>query len=264
MTTPRPRAAVRRKLAAAAACAAVSSPLAAQQWVDWTTKTPGDVPFGVVSGTVAGAVTFGATSVGALFTGEFGASNNSTQVNGGSRDPWSFLPDLYTSPANGLPNRPPGRDVIALGDGASLQRVTFATAVVDPVMAIYAMGPPDEALRPQTVVFDTPFEVLNSRQVPRGFPERDVPSLVNLGLVGGGYVLRGDAGFGLIRFTGTHTTISWTLTTTGERDGFDFTIGAVAVAPQQVIPEPATVALVGAGGAVLALGAGRRARRRAG
>jgi hypothetical protein len=142
--------------------------------------------------------------------------------------------------------------------------VTFATAVVDPVMAIWAMGPPDEELRPQTVLFDAPFEVMNSRQVPRGAPETLVPSLVNLGLVGGRYALRGDAAFGLIRFTGTFTTISWVNTTTRERDGFGFTMGAVAVAPQQVIPEPATLALVGAGGAVLALGAGRRARRRAG
>ena len=133
--------------------------------------------------------------------------------------------------------------------------MTFAGPVVNPLLAVLYLGPPTEVLRPQLLAFDAPFEVVDTRQVPRG--DGLVPSLTDAGQSGGRYLLRGDAAWGLVRFRGTYTSVSW-VGLTGD-PSFNLTWGAEAVGPQDVVPEPAPAVLTAAGALVLA-GVARRRR----
>lgn len=227
-----------------AACAMVVVPRSgrAQTWTDWTART---LSSGTTNGTATGTLQVGASTVSVAYTGDV---HGVTQLTCGT-DYWATNSAIYTSPANGLTQRPTGCDIVTLVGGAGrpvTQTLTFGQALVNPVMAILSQGQPNVVVRYN---FNTPFDVLNSGTGFWG------------GAAGGslfedaGNVLRGIEGHGLIRFNGTVSSISWTVPD-GE-DWHGFTVGAAAT----VVPEPATVSLLAAGLGALALGVRRRTRR---
>ena len=193
-------------------------------WTDWTSAD---------STSAAGT----AGAVGVTFSGVI---NPFAQTAGGTFF-WGVNSAIYTS-APEVDNPPPDSDIIRLtgGGGAGIQTLTFSIPVVDPVMAILSLG------RTATVVtydFDASFDILNS----------------GAGFFGGGVlnelvgdILQGREGHGLIQFSGTFSTISWTIPSSEFWHGFQ--IGFAAV------PEPMSIWLMMIG--LIGLGAMVRCKAR--
>jgi hypothetical protein len=121
------------------------------------------------------------------------------QVQGGVNF-WASTPATFTSP--GIVDDPPGTsDIIALigGPGSGVQTLTFSSPVIGPVMAIFSLGRPG---LPSVYDFDTPFEILNVG--PGHFGNGSLTALE-------GDVLSGQEGYGLIRFLGVVSSVSWTM-----------------------------------------------------
>jgi hypothetical protein len=209
--------------------AAVAAPVF---WTDWTTAS---------STAASGSLTDGSTTVSVNFTGTI---NPAAQTSGGTPF-WATNPAIYTAPPI-VDNGPPPTDIVRLTGGTAVgtQTLTFSQPLVDPVMAILSLG---QTGAPVTYNFNAPFDVLNS----------------GTGFFGGaasgslfedpGNVLRGIEGHGIIRFSGTFSSISWTIPTAEFWHGFQ--IGVVG--PTSTVPEPASLALV-----ALALGTLVVTRRR--
>jgi hypothetical protein len=204
-------------------------------WTDWTSAS---------STAASGSLTDGSTTVTVNFTG---AINPAAQTSGGTAF-WATNPAIYTAPPI-VDNGPPPTDIVRLtgGTAAGTQTLTFSQPVVDPVMAILSLGQSGVVV---TYNFNTPFDLLNSGQ--GFFGGNPAGSLFE----DPGNVLRGIEGHGIIRFSGTLSSISWTIPTAEFWHGFQ--IGVLGTGgPTPTVPEPASLALV-----ALALGAMAVMRRR--
>lgn len=183
-------------------------------WTDWTTASSTSA-----AGTMGG--------IGVSFSGNISPA---AQTSGGINY-WAVNPTIYTAP--GLDNGPPDSDIIRLTGGATAtgtQTITFSSAVVNPVMAIMSLGQPNYLV---SYDFNAPFDVLNFGPGYWGGPG----TLVELP----GDVLQGEEGHGLIQFIGTFTSISFTIPIAENWHGFQIGV------PGGVVPEPATLALLGLG-----------------
>jgi PEP-CTERM motif len=196
-------------------------------WTDWTTANTTSA-----AGTVNG--------VGVSFSGNLAPA---AQTSGGTNF-WATNPSIYTSA--GVDNGPtPNSDIIRLtgGTGTGTQTLTFSTPVTDPVMAILSLGQSIASNGvdvPVDYIFSAPFTILNQGiGFWGGSPTALTGNLTS--------TLRGLEGHGIIQFSGSFNSISWTMPLGENWHGF--TVGTA-------VPEPASLMLLGAG--LAAIGIWRR------
>jgi hypothetical protein len=206
-------------------------------WTDWTSLSVG------TTGSAAGTITTSAGPVGVTYSGQV----YTTSQTGCGAAYWATNPAIYRDPPD-VPNGPadavPGLtaglpcDIVSLTGGPTFgtNTVTFSQPILDPLMTILSLGQPGVTI---TYNFDQPFNILNTGSGYFG------------GSSGGSLfqitpnVLTGTEGHGLIQFTGTFSSISWTVPNAETWHGF--TLGIVGRAPPTSIPEPTTTALLAIG-----------------
>jgi len=209
----------------------LSTPAFATSWTDWTAVTVG-AP-GSASGTLDGvAVTYS----GEVITG---SCCGGTVVNGTSTI-WnptsSFTGGTVTTSPSVV------GDAISLnGSFTGTNTITFATPLVNPIFAIWSLGAPGIAAS---------FTFNATPTLEAGGPNS---------LFGGasitvsGNTVSGHEGNGVVQFTGTFSSLSWT-------DTFDnfyaFTVGVNGAS--STVPEPGSLALLALGLAGLKLASRRR------
>ena len=186
-------------------------------WTAWTTITTGSA--GSASGTVAG----GSGPISVTYAGDV---HTASQTDASGTNYW-VLPSTYSFTSGNLTiNPPPGVGIItSLGGTATTYTITFSEPVTNPVLAIASLGNTTGG-GSRDYNFDQPFTLLKAGV---GFFNGDATTLTQPT----GSILRGSEGNGLIQFTGTLSTISWTNPVAETWSGF-----TVGVAP---VPEPSIV-----------------------
>ena len=134
-------------------------------------------------------------------------------------------------------NAPANTDIIALsGQSANFitNTITFSAPVTNPIMDIVSLGSPAQI---SNYDFNTPFTILSQGPGYWGSGSLWNPS---------GNRLTGMEGDGVIMFTGTYTSISFTASPYEYWSGFN-----VGVLAQPAVPEPMSLLGLGLGAAVL-------------
>lgn len=234
---------------AAAAWLTAATPAAHAQtpgnvyWADWLSATAvGN------TGTVAGALDVGGTAVDVTYGGELQFAVTAPGATNYFQPRATFLGTLLQDA------QPITSDLVAISGGTGIRNTfTFSRPITNPVMSIVSLG---RGSTPVEYAFDAPFEIVSGG-----------PTSIFGGVAltrASSTTVRGQEGNGTIRFLGTFSSLSFT--TNGGEYWNGFTLGVQGLAsgdgPGTVVPEPATVALVGLGLAGVA--AAGRARRRVG
>jgi hypothetical protein len=206
-----------------------AGPTSATVWTDWTSATVGTP--GSAAGTLDG--------VAVTYTGEVRAGT----VTNGTTPIWapnsSFIGGTVTTSPSTV------GDAIFLNGVAGTDTITFASPIVNPVFAIWSLGAPGLAASFTFNVTPT-FEAGGPNAAFGGGP-----------ISVAGNVVSGREGNGVVQFTGTFSSISWTDT---PENFYGFTVGTAGSAT--AVPEPSTFLLLGSGLSTLAGTITWRARRR--
>lgn len=219
--------------AALSALAAIPASANTITWTDWTQATVSDTA-GSTSGTMG--------AVNVSYTGQV---FNQTVINGSFT---SFAPP--SSFQGGIvDNAPDTGDIIALTGGVTtaaplVNTITFDTAVTNPIIAIWSLG--QGGIQAEFDFSATP--LLQGGGATSQYGGQSITVL--------GDNAYGVEGNGVIEFVGTFTSISWTNPVFENWYGFQ-----VGMAGPAVTPEPASLALLGAG--LAGLGALRRKAKKA-
>ena len=192
---------------------------AAITWTDWTSISP----------TIAGG-TIG--SVGVTIGGDFDTS----QISGGG-DFWRYDGVNAWAAYDGVSNLPTNNDFVSPRGNGVAHVINFSSPVTNPYLAIISLGRTNTNT---TWSFDAPWAFVDQGQ---GFWGSGT-------LVQTGNVLSAGEGHGIIRFSGTYSSI--TLITDNTENWSGLTLGVAA------IPEPATWAMLIAGFGLVGFAARRR------
>ena len=191
-------------------------------WMSLTTITTG------TAGSASGTLNYGpGPTVMVTYTGDV---HTASQTDASGTNYW-VQPATYSYSSGNLTiNPPPGVGIItSLGGTATTYTITFSQPVINPVLAIASLGN-SAGGGSRDYNFDQPFTLLKAGT--GFFSPSDATTLTHPS----GNVLRGNEGNGLIQFTGTLSTISWTNPVAETWSGF-----TVGVAP---VPEPSTAMIL--------------------
>ncbi|HLX72764.1 MAG TPA: LamG-like jellyroll fold domain-containing protein [Verrucomicrobiae bacterium] len=171
-------------------------------WADWTSDTvtnPG--------GSVSGSINVAGNTIQISYSGEV---FNQTQTNGPGIDYYTPV-STYTNSA--VPNPPLTGMITLVGPDTNVDTITFSSPVTNPIIAIVSMGGVGD---PVSFNFTNSFTILTSG--PGWWA-------TGAALAADGDTLEGNDSDGLIQFTGTFSTLSFTVTGS-DRYYTGFTIGA--------------------------------------
>lgn len=173
-------------------------------WAAWSTVTPG------APGSAAGTLSPPGGDVQVSFTGEL---RNGSQTQSGATNNW--LP-VTTFTSATVQNPPPDPGMLQLTGSSLTQTITFSAKVRDPVVAVWIVGFGSLGV-PSTWTFDAAPLVLQFG------PSGSWPTST---LTASGNSITGNEGNGLLQFTGTFTSLSFTVPTPEIFPGFGgFTVG---------------------------------------
>ena len=198
---------------------AVIDAQAATIWTDWESASTS----GSATGTLGG--------VGVSYAGEVAGS-----IINGTSNIWA--PD--SSFTGGTVTTSPSvvKDDIRLNGVAGTNTITFSSPVQNPLFAIWSLGR-------QFTTASFSFDATPTLQAGGANTQFAGASITVLG-----NVVSGNEGNGVVQFSGTFTSISWTDT---PEEFYAFTVGGNGpFGPPTAVPEPATLILLGSGLAGLA------------
>jgi hypothetical protein len=194
----------------------VASASAATIWTDWTSATAG------APGSAAGSL----GGVGVSYLGELDAA-----VINGTSNIWAPNSTFTGGTVTASPSVV-GDDIRLNGTFTGTNTITFASPLVNPVFAIWSLGAPSV---PASFIFNaTP--TLEAGGPNSQFGGSSITVLGN--------VVSGNEGNGVVQFTGTFSSISWTDTF---ENFYAFTVGVNGGSPPPGVPEPGTLILLGLG-----------------
>jgi len=172
-------------------------------WTDWTSAivaNPG--------GSATGILTSGPVHVAVSYSGEVFST---TQTNGAGVN--YYLPvSTYT---NAAVTNPPVKEMITFVGGSTTNTLTFSPPLPYPIFALVSLGSPGINV---DLAFNAPFSILSTGPGSWG----SGPPLTQTS-----NTLNGAESDGLIRFNGTFSSISWTVSP-GDTFYNGFTVGAFA------------------------------------
>lgn len=172
-------------------------------------------------GTVSGNIAVGGQTVNVTYTGEI----DFAQLNNGNTN--------FYAPSTTFAGGPTTSDLIAISGTTATHTFTFSTAITDPTMAIVSLGQPGDDV---SYNFDAPFTILSQG------PSNAYGGCAACLMGSGTKTLTGTEGDGILQFSGTFTSLSWTVTGSEYWNGF--TIGATGLATSTPgVPEPASWSL---------------------
>jgi hypothetical protein len=183
-------------------------------WTDWTIDTAG------ASGAAHGSILQNSTSVGVTYSGDVGWLSPASYWSEGTPAPYTGNSVVDNAPTSG----------ISVSRASSSNTLTFASALIDPVFALYSVG---RLNAPVTYSFDQAFTLLSE-----GYGNWGDGSFST-----SGNQLTGYEGHGLIQFSGAVSSISFDILNPEYHHGF--TLGALTTT--QSVAEPSTLALLGLG-----------------
>ena len=203
---------------------------AATMWTDWTATSAG------ASGSATGTL----GSVGVSYSGEVAGA-----VTNGVSNIWAPV-SSFTGGTSTVSPSVVGDDIRLIGNTGGTNTLTFDSAVENPVFAIWSLGSPSVQA---SFTFDiTPtFEAGGANSLFGGSP-----------IVVVGNVVSGREGNGVVQFTGSFSSISWTNT---PENYYAFTVGLngpLGPEPPTAVPEPTTLTLTALGLGLVGLVSKRR------
>jgi hypothetical protein len=205
------------------------APASATIWTDWTSAVVG-AP-GSASGSLDGvAVSYSGEVDGFVINGTSPIWAPDSSFIGGT---------VTTSPST------VGDDIRLNGTFTGTNTITFASPLEDPVFAIWSLGQPGLAA---SFIFDA------TPTLEAGGPNS---SFGGQSITVSGNTVSGNEGNGVVQFTGTFSSISWTNT---PENFYAFTVGIAETSGPAPVPQPSTIALFGLGLGLAGLRLGWRRR----
>jgi len=187
---------------------------AGTMWTDWTSFTVGGNGGGSATGSVGG--------IGVSYSGELDGASIS-----GISPIWAPNSSFIGGTVTASPSVT-GDDLRLNGSSTGTNTITFASLVQNPVLAIWSLGSPSIGA---TFTFNA------TPTVEAGGPNSQYGGA---SITAVGNVVSGNEGNGVVQFTGTFTSISWTNTF---ENFYAFTVGMNG--PASPVPEPVSLSLVG-------------------